>query len=421
MELQQAGVAERWERWEQRTMNLLPFGLLALCAGFAIGIDSGSTHKVLIDGVGSLLAAVWMLWMLSMQSEWPERPRLMRLAFAVLALLSATLVVNNPVYGFFSWTGYLWTFRILEGRWRFVGVGSTALITGISQHGGVPSSSLGSWVSLVAIVLVNFVIAGAIGWFSWIRDEQTESRKQAITELTEANAKLEAALRENAGLHAQLLSQAREAGVLDERQRIAREIHDTLAQGLVGIITQLEAAERCASVNGEFRRHREAAMQLARDSLAEARRSVQALSPTPLDQARLPEAIASIATKWSALSGIEASVTTTGAARPMRPEIETALLRTAQEALANIAKHARAGRVVVTLSYMEDVVGIDVRDDGVGFALSVPSAPVAGGFGLTAMRQRVQGLAGTLEIESEPGEGTIVSACIPAIPVGSPA
>ena len=278
MTLQQAGVAERWERWEQYTMNLLPFGLLALCTAFALGIDSGSIRRRSSTASAACSPRPGCCGCCRYGHSGAERPRLMRLAFGVLALLSATLVVNDPVYGFFSWTGYLWTFRILEGRWRLVGVASTALITGISQHGGVPSSSLGSWVSLVAIVLVNFVIAGAIGWFSWIRDEQTESRKQAITELTEANAKLEAALRENAGLHAQLLSQAREAGVLDERQRIAREIHDTLAQGLVGIITQLEAAERCESVNGELRRHREAAMQLARDSLAEARRSVQALS-----------------------------------------------------------------------------------------------------------------------------------------------
>ena len=98
----------------------------------------------------------------------------------------------------------------------------------------------------------------------------------------------------------------------------------------------------------------------------------------------------------------------------MRPEIEVALLRTAQEALANVAKHAHASRVVMTLSYMEDLVGLDVRDDGVGFA-----APRNGGFGLTAMRQRVQGLAGTFEIESEPGGGTAISASIPAIPVGN--
>ena len=108
----------------------------------------------------------------------------------------------------------------------------------------------------------------------------------------------------------------------------------------------------------------------------------------------------------------------------MRPEIEVALLRTAQEALANVSKHAHAGRVVLTLSYMEDLVTLDVRDDGVGFRASETKAAatassINGGFGLTAMRQRVLGLAGALEIESEAGSGTTVSASIPAIPAGA--
>jgi signal transduction histidine kinase len=104
----------------------------------------------------------------------------------------------------------------------------------------------------------------------------------------------------------------------------------------------------------------------------------------------------------------------------MRPELELALLRTAQEALANVAKHAHARSVVVTLSYMHDQVSLDVRDDGVGLT-ATPSDTRGGGFGLTAMRRRVEGLDGTLDIESELGEGTTIAASIPAIPVGSPA
>jgi len=159
--------------------------------------------------------------------------------------------------------------------------------------------------------------------------------------------------------------------------------------------------------------------------------------------------------RWSTLHGIPAQVTTTGTARPMSPEAEFALLRTAQEALANVAKHAHATRVGVTLSYMEHEVALDVRDDGRGFdpaklcaqaaeaaqeaaanghspvahvsgvtglvGLSVgdglrhPAAgkPDSSGFGLVSMRQRIESLAGTLQVESEPGFGTGISACIP--------
>jgi signal transduction histidine kinase len=128
--------------------------------------------------------------------------------------------------------------------------------------------------------------------------------------------------------------------------------------------------------------------------------------------------------RWSFTSGVAGEVKTTGEARALHPEVEVTLLRVAQEALANVAKHAGASRAGVTLSYMEDVVSLDVRDDGAGFAVTgrnrhlADETPAAGGFGLIAMRQRDSRLAGQLEIESEPGAGTAVSASLPAIPLG---
>jgi signal transduction histidine kinase len=119
---------------------------------------------------------------------------------------------------------------------------------------------------------------------------------------------------------------------------------------------------------------------------------------------------------WAARHGVAAQLITTGAAQPLLPEIEATLLRTAQEALANVARHAAADRVTLTLSYMEDLVTLDVRDDGSGFDPAQPrAADHDGGYGLTAMRERVQRIAGTLEVESEPGAGTAISACVPAI------
>ena len=188
-----------------------------------------------------------------------------------------------------------------------------------------------------------------------------------IAELAEANQRLEEMIAENTGLQAQLLTQAREAGAGDERQRMAREIHDTLAQGLTGIVTQLEAAQQTSN-DAERERRIDNAKRLARDSLAEARRSVQALRPQALEDSRLPEALADEVARWSATSGVTGDVETTGQARALHPEVEVTLLRVAQEALANVAKHAGASRAGVTLSYMEDVVSLDVRDDGAGFA-----------------------------------------------------
>jgi signal transduction histidine kinase len=247
--------------------------------------------------------------------------------------------------------------------------------------------------------------------------ELSAQRKQAVE-------KLEAALEENAALHAQLVTQAREAGVLDERQRMAREIHDTIAQGLTGVITQLEAVRQAKDRPEDWQRHLDNASRLARESLSEARRSVQASLPGSLDGAQLPDALTEVARQWSAMSGVPVEVTMTGEQVPLHSEIEVTLLRTAQEALANVSKHANATRAGLTLSYMGDVVMLDVRDDGVGFSIPDGSNGHNGhngngsngaGFGLTAMRQRVNRVAGTLAVESEPGGGTAISARVPAI------
>jgi signal transduction histidine kinase len=240
--------------------------------------------------------------------------------------------------------------------------------------------------------------------------EEQEKRKQVVTDL-------EAALMENAGLHAQLVVQAREAGVLDERQRLAGEIHDTLAQGLAGIITQLEAAEQLRNDPDESQRHVEQARKLARESLTEARRSVQALRPGQLEGTHLPEAVAQLAKDWSRASGVAVRIETTGDAVPLSPEIEVTLFRVAQEALTNVAKHAHANRVGLTLSYLEDVVLLDVRDDGAGFKVGSEDTVEAGEnghrYGLSAMRQRLRRVSGSLEVESRPGGGTAISASVP--------
>lgn len=241
--------------------------------------------------------------------------------------------------------------------------------------------------------------------------ELSEQRRQTVVDL-------QSALEENAGLHAQLVVQAREAGVTDERQRMAREIHDTIAQGLTGVITQLEAAGQVRADPDELQRWLGNATRLARESLTEARRSVRALLPGTLEERGLPEAMADVAARWSSMSRVPVKVTTTGTTQALHPEVEVTVLLVAQEALANIAKHAEVSRVGLTLSYMGDVVTVDVRDDGVGFAPGDFNGDRPdSGFGLTAMRQRVEGLSRTLDVESRPGAGTAISASLPAIPV----
>lgn len=243
----------------------------------------------------------------------------------------------------------------------------------------------------------------------WIHSiiSQSEERKKLIQELEAARA--------------DLAQSEREAGKLAERQRLAHEIHDTLAQGFISIIMHLEAAEQ-AMLTGSTttERHLTQARQTARESLEQARRVVDDLRPEVLEHAPFDEAVARVVADWSAGSGVTAVFTRTGDCHPLHPELEVTLLRSVQEALANVRKHAQASGVQVTLSYLGDVVILDVQDDGVGFAAAdaekntTPLSPgVSGGFGLVAMRERVEQLGGELLIESEPGEGTTVAVSIP--------
>ena len=422
---------EFWERRERPVMTALPYVLLTLCVGFDVATRHGFTHGLTVDLALAVAAATLMTVFdrRDRRSSWVEPQVAVStvvavLGFGMLVAASAVLVVRQPLYGFFSWTGYIWAWRLLEGRARLAGVAAVAAVTAVSQTGAGPYRDAYRIAGLVVVYLINAGVAGALTWFGWIGNEQQQRRVREVSALTEANAKLEDSLRHNADLQERLLTQAREAGIVQERRRMAREIHDTLAQGLTGIITQLQASQRAGAGAGPGAGHLESAIGLARESLTEARRSVQALTPEPLVDARLPDAIRDIAQRWSDLHGIPVTFAATGAARVMRPEIEVALLRTAQEALTNVAKHAHAGRVGLTLSYMEDLVTLDVRDDGVGFATVNGTGPARprdaqGGFGLAAMRQRVEGVAGTLAIESEPRTGTAISAAIPAVPVGS--
>jgi signal transduction histidine kinase len=266
---------------------------------------------------------------------------------------------------------------------------------------------------LVTVVLFSLVLTTAS--ITTRALDQNHERGRMIDELAEANRRLAASMAENAELHAQLLEQARAAGITEERQRLAGEIHDTLAQGLTGIITQLEAAEHTRQRPEESSRHLDQARELARSSLTEARRSVRALRPEQLEDASLPDALITLAREWKQRSMVCAEVHVTGIRVRTCADIEATLFRVAQEALSNVGKHARASKVRVTLTYLEDTVLLDVVDDGVGIAQGRtdrdPENPC--GFGLIGMRERLARVGGELTVESTPGVGTTVNATVP--------
>ncbi|GLZ34408.1 hypothetical protein Lesp02_65950 [Lentzea sp. NBRC 105346] len=200
-------------------------------------------------------------------------------------------------------------------------------------------------------------------------------------------------------LAALLFRNLHEAGKLSERVRLSREIHDTLAQGLSSVHLLLQAADQeWDAAPGPAREHVRQAAVVARENLAEARRFVRELAPPALDGGSLPEALRNLCD----------DVRVVGTPYPLHVDTEITLLRVAQGALANARQHAFASRVVVTLTYLNGEITLDVCDDGVGFDPSVGR-----GYGLRATEQRVEALGGRVTVESAPGEGTVLAVSVP--------
>ena len=204
--------------------------------------------------------------------------------------------------------------------------------------------------------------------------------------------------------------QAQEASILAERNRIARDIHDTLAQALTGVVVHMEAAKVVVPEESKARTHVIQAHNLARDGLAEARRSVWALRPQVLEQGGLEQALESLVHGLTAGTAIKRQCTIEGTRYPLPCDIETNLLRIAQEAFVNALKHAHANAVQVELMFGSQAVSLCVCDDGRGFN---PELQRGKGFGLVGMRERIQSLGGQLTIASQPGQGTEVIAVVP--------
>ncbi|WP_431728049.1 sensor histidine kinase [Verrucosispora sp. TAA-831] len=397
-----------WDRWYEKLLVLVPWLLLPCSTAIAMAQPSQTWHDraITLGLVGT--AAGWVyLGHTRVPRERRKQTRPMLVYFAGLLALCVALMARDAVFLLFAITGFLHAYQLRPWPLGVAGVFGTsvAINTMASDAPAATVQSLGTYLGVI-VVQTAAISAGIV--LAEKSAEQHERRQQMV-------ARLEAALEENAGLHAQLLAQAREAGVLDERHRMAGEIHDSLAQGLTGIITQMQAAQRVWHSPPQAREHVDRALALARDGLDEARRSVQALRPRQLEAAHLPDALGDLARRWEDDTGITVRFEITGEQVALSPAIDVTLFRVAQEALHNVVRHARASRVGLTLSYLTDVVLLDVRDDGRGM-----NGGSAQGFGLRSMMQRVRSVGGVVEIESAPGEGSAISVRVPAIPMAAP-
>lgn len=373
-------------------------GLLALAASRAHGPSAAATVTAALA-----TGAVFAVGVLSRSVRRSRRASAVWLG--VLCASWLVLLVFSPDALWAAFPLYFLQLHLLPVRWGLpaVAASAAAAIAGFVGHGGqlAPGAFIGPLLG------AGVAVATVLGYEALYRE--SERRRRLIEELVAARAELAAA--------------ERTAGTLAERERLAREIHDTLAQGLSSIQLLLRAAQRAVPDGSPAAVHIEQARATAQDNLAEARRFVHALTPPDLERGSLAGALERLCAKTAGQPVVRFSVS--GVPAELPTPYEVALLRIAQSALGNTLRHARAGRVEITLSFMDTAVALDVVDDGVGFVPDAVPAAVGGvagggggggadgGFGLPAMRSRATALGGTFTVESAPGQGTAVAVTLP--------
>lgn len=256
---------------------------------------------------------------------------------------------------------------------------------------------------VVTILTVPMKVAGQVEGVIGIRFARKRSFSVGELELAQAFAN-------QAMLAMKLTSlsrQSRETAVMEERNRMARDIHDTLAQGLTGIIVQLEASDdaRQRGLHDAADQHLTTASELARESLQEARRSVQALRPRVLENNDLPQVLENFFLKTTIGMSLKTEFTSLGKPRKLPPMWEENMLRIGQEVLTNTLRYARATRFEACLIFEPEQVSLEMRDNGKGF----DPAAKSGGFGLIGIKERVAGMRGRMIIQSSAGLGTAIT------------
>ncbi|GAA6525312.1 sensor histidine kinase [Intrasporangium sp. DVR] len=325
------------------------------------------------------------------------------LAVLVLAWLGS--VSLTPDFAWLAFPLFFAVLRLLPSVWAvpLIGLMVLAVVWAHARVTGWADVGLATVIGPTVGALVSIGMAHAYRMLL----RENAARQQLVEELAAAKTDLEAT-------HESLAESRREAGALEERARLSRDIHDTLAQGFSSVILLARAAARPGADATSVREALERIERQSSASLAEARAVIADLTPESLAGSDLPAALERLVTSVSQHSGIRATFEMDGPPRPLPRAHEVALLRLAQGALANVTTHSGATRVVVSLSVDDDGARLDVVDDGVGFEPAGMHPREDGtGYGLRSMRERMATLGGHLTVESTPGAGTAIAAHLP--------
>ena len=395
--------SHRFREWFERGgwTQVWHVAYLACLVGAAAAALSDGELSVDRRAAIAALAGLEVAWYVLIALRWryweASAPRF-AVSMIVAGALWLPLLVWHPA---FEWTIFAaygvaccpWLRRSIPA---VAGLSALLLLADQLDGGsGVTASSFAFVVVVGVLVVLAHATMGAIA-------RESERRGQVILELEATRA--------------QLAASERESGALAERERLARDIHDALAQGFTSIVMLLEAADaKLPAESAGARAPLDQAVQTARDSLAEARRIVWALGPGTRDAGALAASLERLAERTRAGGGPQVEVVISGEPSQLDAGRELALLRAAQEAVANAHRHAQASRITVTLSWLGHAVILDVVDDGQGFDPRAVEPRTDGGFGLSGLARRAKDAGGTLSVDSVPGKGTTVSFVLPLV------
>ncbi|MFJ2862682.1 sensor histidine kinase [Kitasatospora sp. NPDC087314] len=374
--------------------------LLAAALSRYLSHHAGNPWTPWVIGLSAALAVAQPAgsWLAHRHPPGPGRdgraPRRRRWPLAVVVALWVVLVLLAPSFAWCAVPLVYTALRTLPARAAIPLVAALTLLVVVAEI------RLPGGADATLVLLPPAVAALATGVFLFMARQDARQRA-LITDLVRTRRELAAT--------------ERREGTLAERERLAMEIHDTLAQGLSSQQMLLQAAERTWDTEpATARTHVRTAADVAARNLAEARRFVHDLAPAELADGRpLDRALAALAEREAAESGLPVRFHLDGTPVPLPAAAQSALLRIAQGALANVREHAGASAAAITLSFLGDQAVLDVADDGRGFDPRAVGAAGGRGYGLPAMRARLRQFGGTLTVESTPGEGTVVSAAIP--------
>ncbi len=373
----------------------------------ATGLDAASRRRAAL--LLAVLVGVYVFGVV--RARYRERRNWVYLVIAVVVVGLACAI--DPAYTMLLFVVYPQIWMLTPSiRWALAACAalSVTAILGMGSATGWSEELRRDVLPQMAVALIFSVL---LGWWITRVIEQSRQRAELIEELRRTRDELAAAHHEQ--------------GVTAERERMAREIHDTLAQGFLSIVTLAQAVQArmakslgqngvgvvgsssssISSAAGELERI--ALIEtVARENLADARALVAAFAPVDLDGVPLADAVRRVAERFAELTGTAVDVEVSGSLTGLGRTAEVVALRAVQEALANVRRHARASRVSVAVVADGPSARVEVTDDGVGFA---PAE--ADGFGLAGMRDRVAAVGGQVEVVSEPGRGTRLVVRIP--------